>query len=101
MLHDVGFLETAVELYGLTTICFAVGVGLNFFVWPLRGVPIGVFFNCFTIPIGVYEDTQQAYVLHTNHLLVWRDCIFVLRLPAQPFSWLVSEADSLQFISMK
>ena len=58
--HDVGFLDAAIKLVGLTTPCFAARAGFIFFAWPLCGVILGVFFEYFTLLGGVSGAMQQA-----------------------------------------
>ena len=69
MFHDVNFLYIFTELDGLTSLGFAAGAGFVFFVWPLRGVFLGVFLEYFTILIGVSGAMQQACVICTSCLI--------------------------------
>ena len=60
MLHDVGLLDAAVELDGLTTLFFAAGAGFIIFMWLPHGVLLGVFLKYFTLLGGVSGAMQQA-----------------------------------------
>ena len=44
LFHDVGFLDAAVELDSIITLCFSAGAGFNVFMWPLCGVLFRIFF---------------------------------------------------------
>ena len=50
ILHDVGLLDTDVELDGLTSLYFAAGTGLIFFMYNLCSVLFGVLLKYFTLP---------------------------------------------------
>ena len=43
--HGIRLLHLTVELDGITMIFVASGAGLFVFVWPLRGVLLGVFLD--------------------------------------------------------
>ena len=96
--HDVGFLDAAIKLVGLTTLCFAARVGFIFFAWLFCGVILGVFFEYFTLLGGVSGSMQKASFICTGHLLSWRDWFFVLQLPVRPSSGLIDEAAYPPFI---
>ena len=44
MLHDVVFLDAAVKINSLITLCFADRAVFAIFMWPLRGVLLRIFF---------------------------------------------------------
>ena len=64
MLHDFGFLDAAVELDGLTMLCFSAGAGFILFVWLLCGVIFRLFL----------QAMQKLWFIYTSCLLAWRFC---------------------------
>ena len=99
MFHYLDFLHVLVELNRLTTPVYEAGSGFILFVWPLHSILLGLFLYYFTILRGVSGAMHKAYVSISGLLISWRDYIFVLHLPEQPFLGLVGKAIFSPFFS--